>query len=93
MTLTNIGSYGKPINLAAGCPTYIERLLVPGLAAPQDTKRVLNCGPAGVLDVGASATFEMRAQIPANAHSGTATLVWLLGDQGPSAKVTFEVGG
>ena len=90
--LTNVDSYGKPINLAAECPTYIERLYAPGATSPMDTQRLLNCAPVGILDPGRSATLEMRLQIPADAPSGTATLIWLLGDQGPAAKVGFEIG-
>jgi hypothetical protein len=33
----------------------------------------------------------MRLPIPADAPSGTASLVWLLGTRGSGAKATFEI--
>jgi hypothetical protein len=92
VTLTNIDAYGKPINLAALCPTYVEKLSLPGVDASLDTELVLNCSPAGTVPAGASRTFEMRLRIPSDAKAGTATLVWQLGQRGPAAKVVFTIG-
>jgi Protein of unknown function (DUF4232) len=92
VTLTNKDAYGKPINLAALCPTYTERLYLPGGASSLDTSLALNCAAAGVLAGSASLTFEMRLPIPSDAPAGTATLVWQLGERGPATKVTFQIG-
>ncbi len=92
VTLTNVSAYEKPLNLAAYCPTYTERLFLPGAGAAIDTQLALNCGPAGVLEPNASATFAMRLPIPADATSGTASLTWQLGTRGPAAKASFEIG-
>ena len=92
VTLTNVSAYEKPLNLAAFCPTYTERLFLPGAGAAIDTQLALNCGPAGVLEPNASATFAMRLPIPADATSGTASLTWQLGTRGPAAKASFEIG-
>jgi hypothetical protein len=92
VTLTNIDAFDKPINLAAMCPSYVEKLFVPGSDASVDTELVLNCSPAGTVDPGASRTFEMRLAIPSDASTGKASLVWQLGQRGPAAKVVFTIG-
>jgi hypothetical protein len=91
VTLTNIDAYDKSINLAHFCPSYIERLDLPDHPVSIDTTRALNCGPAGQLAGGASATFEMRLAIPSTASAGTAGLVWQLGQRGPAAKTLFQI--
>jgi hypothetical protein len=91
VTLTNITPFGKTLNLAAFCPTYTERLFLPGAGAAIETQLALNCGPAGVLQPNALATFAMRLPIPTDATPGTASLTWQLGARGPAAKVTFEI--
>ncbi len=85
VTLTDHEAYGKTDNLAAFCPNYTERLL---LADGQTVEMsfALNCGPAGTLGEGDSVTFGMELVVPADAATGPATLVWRLGDIGPSAK-------
>ncbi|MBI3751723.1 MAG: hypothetical protein HY263_08750 [Chloroflexi bacterium] len=91
VTLTNTSVYDKPINLSGDCPSYIQRLFLPGEQGSIDTRRLLNCGPAGVLTLGLSATFEMRLEIPSDASPGKATLVWQLGDRGEGVKTTFQI--
>jgi hypothetical protein len=91
VTLTNISPFDKPLNLAALCPTYTERLAFPGGHAPVDTRHALNCGPAGVLAADVPVTFAMRLPIPADAPPGTASLVWQLGERGPGAKAAVAI--
>jgi hypothetical protein len=91
VTLTNVSAYNKPLNLAALCPTYTERLLLPNRQAIE-TRLSLNCDPVGVLEANAPVTLAMRLSIPADAPTGVATLVWQLGERGPAAKSTFVVG-
>jgi hypothetical protein len=91
VTLTNVSDYDKPINLAGACPSYVQRLFLPGETTSVETRLALNCGPAGVLTRGASATFEMRLGIPADAAPGTATIVWQLGERGEGAKPQFQI--
>ena len=91
VTLTNISPFDKPQNLAAFCPTYTERLLLPARAAAVETHRLLNCGPVGVLAPNVPVTFAIRLPIPADAAPGAATLVWAIGSRGPAAKATFEI--
>jgi hypothetical protein len=92
VTLTNVSAYDKPLNLAAECPDYTERLFLPNGQAAIETHLVLNCQPAGWLEAHASLTFAMRLPVPADAQAGTATLVWLLGERGAGVKATFQVG-
>jgi len=91
VTLTNTMAFDKPLNLAADCPTYTQRLFVPGATASVDIHLALNCGPAGVLAPHVPVTFTMRLPIPADSPPGSATLVWQLGDRGPAVKTTFEI--
>jgi hypothetical protein len=92
VTLTNIDAYQKPMNLAAFCPSYVERLFLPGRQASIDTELALNCSAAGVMPGGGHLTFEMRLPIPSDAAPGQATLVWQLGQRGGAAKVLFTIG-
>lgn len=92
VTLTNISPVDKPLPLAALCPSYVERLFLPGGGASLDTTRLLNCQRAGTLAAGASVTFEMRLTIPLSAPSGTAGITWQLGQRGPAAKALFHIG-
>jgi hypothetical protein len=92
VTLTNESAYDKPINLGFLCPSYVERLFLPGSPTGIETPLALNCAVASWLAGGASETFEMRLPIPPDASAGTATLVWQLGHQGPGDKVTFMIG-
>jgi hypothetical protein len=92
VTLTNTSAYDKPLNLSAFCPSYVQRLFLPGSRTSVESRRLLNCGPAGVLAAGGTATFEMRLAIPSDAPGGTATLVWQLGDTGPGLKTEFQIG-
>ena len=91
VTLTNISPFDKPLNLAALCPTYTERLSFPDTRASVDIHRALNGGPAGLLAPHVPVTFAMRLAIPADAPPGTASLVWQLGERGPGAKAAFEI--
>ena len=91
VTLTNVSAYDKSLNLALLCPTYVERLDLPGADSQLDTTHALNCGPAGTLAGGASVTFEMRLPIPSTAQAGTAGIVWQLGQRGPAAKALFQI--
>ena len=93
VTLTNASAYDKPINLSAACPSYVQRLFLPGEPGSIETRRLLNCEPAGVLTVGLSATFEMRLEIPEAAAAGTATLEWQLGELGQGVKLPLEILG
>lgn len=90
-TLTYRPAYPKPINLVVFCPNYTQRLFLPDRRTVE-TRLALNCGPAGLLTAGASVTFAMRLAVPPDAPPGTATLVWILGDRGPAAKATFQIG-
>jgi hypothetical protein len=92
VTLTNISPFDKPLNLNASCPNYAERLFLPAAKASLDTRLALNCGPTGVLAAHVPVSFAMRLPIPANAQPGTASLVWQLGERGPAAKSTFQIG-
>jgi len=91
VTLTNISGYDKPLNLSAFCPSYVQRLFLPGKRDAIERRLALNCGAAYVLPASGSATFEMRLAISADAPAGTATLVWQLGDTGPGVKVSFQI--
>jgi hypothetical protein len=91
VTLTNTSGYDKPLNLPAFCPSYEERLFLPGSHTSVESRRLLNCGPVGVMTLGLSVTFEMRLRIPEDATAGIATLLWQLGDRGPGLKVTFPI--
>jgi hypothetical protein len=92
VTLTNHSQYDKPINLAAECPSFVERLFLPSGGPPVESRHILNCEPAGVMTVGLDRTFDMRVDIPADAGQGKATLVWQLGFTGEGTKVSFEIG-
>ncbi len=92
VTLTNESPYDKPINLGFLCPSYSERLFLPGSPTGIETTLALNCAAAGWLAGRASETFEMRLPIQSDAPGGTATLVWQLGQRGPSDRVTFMIG-
>jgi hypothetical protein len=91
VTLTNISAFGKTLNLAALCPTYAVRLLLPGIGTSTIARLRLNCDAAGVLAPNVPITFAMRLSIPADARPGAATLVWQLGDRGPAAKATVTI--
>jgi hypothetical protein len=91
LTLTNISPFDKPMNIAFLCPSYVERLFLPNFYASIDTTRALNCGPAGTLAGGASATFEMRVVIPSGASPGTGGITWQLGQRGPAVKAQFQI--
>lgn len=91
VTLVNTSIYGKPINLSAECPSYVEKLYLPGTRTPIESRYLLNCGPAGIMQVGERRTFAMRVDIPADAPSGTATIVWQLGWAGAGDKVQLVI--
>ena len=92
VTLTNIDPYQKPASLLAGCPSYTERLFLPGTPAAIETNLALNCDPVPVLEAGTPITFAMRLPVPADAPPGTATLIWQLGTSGAAApKATFQI--
>ena len=91
VTLTNISAFDKPMNLGFPCPSYVERLFLPGGGPTRETMRELNCEPVGILAGGASAILEMRLAIPSNAATGTAGIVWQLGQRGPAAKSQFQI--
>ena len=91
VTLTNHLPYDKPLNLAAFCPNYTERLFAPGSTSALETHLALNWQPGTFIPPGGSATFAMRLGIPADAAAGTASLVWQLGERGPATKVTFQI--
>lgn len=91
VTLTNISPFEKPLNLAALCPTYVERLALPGSGTSTVAHLRLNCDAGGVLEPNVPITFAMRLPIPADATPGAATLVWQMGDRGPSSKATVTI--
>lgn len=91
VTLTNHDPYDKPYNLAVMCPSYTERLILPGSTSVAE-RYLLNCDPAGVVAGGASRTFEMRLVVPADAPTGLAAVVWQLGQTGAGVKVTLSIG-
>ena len=91
VTLTNTDAYEKSISLEALCPTYTERLILPGAAGTIETHHALNCVPVAALEPGTPVSFAMRLPIPADAPPGAATLVWQLGARGPAVKATFQI--
>jgi hypothetical protein len=91
VTLTNISAFDKPLNLAALCPTYVERLTLPGSGPSTVAHLRLNCDAAGVLEPNVPMTFAMRLRVPADAPPGAASLDWQLGDRGPSAKEAVTI--
>jgi hypothetical protein len=91
VTLTNISAFDKPLNLVALCPTYVTKLILPGIGTSTIAHLQLNCDAAGVLEPSVPITFAMRLPIPADAPSGAAALVWQLGDHGPAAKATVTI--
>ncbi len=91
VTLTNVSAFDKPLNLAALCPTYVAKLILPGSGTSTVAHLRLNCDAAGVLEPHVPITFAMRLPIPADAPPGAATLVWQLGDRGPAAKATVTI--
>jgi hypothetical protein len=93
VTLTNATPFDKPLNLIAFCGSYTERLFLPGESSAIVTRLALNCGPTGIIEPKASATFEMRLAIPANASPGIAMLVWQLGERGEGLKTDFQILG
>jgi hypothetical protein len=71
VTLTNPGT--TPVKLQP-CPAYDEGIKFPGGLS---VSYQLNCGAtAGVIDPGASISFEMHIAIPASAPSGQFELNW-----------------
>ncbi|HEY3073342.1 MAG TPA: DUF4232 domain-containing protein [Candidatus Limnocylindrales bacterium] len=92
VTLTNISPYDQPLNVAAFCPAYTERLLLPRARKAIETLLALNCEPVGLLMANVPVTFRMRLPIPSDSPMGTATLIWQLGSRGPAAKATFTIG-
>jgi len=91
VTLTNTSAYDKPINLAAECPSFVQRLFLPDAGGLIESRSLLNCAPAGTVTRGDSRTFEMQLAIPDDAHPGMATIVWQLGFSGEGLKLFFEV--
>jgi hypothetical protein len=59
------------------CPDYAEDLTAVKTAG---WFYQLNCSPAGAVRAGASVTFQMRLDVPANAPAGATTLLWQLFD-------------
>ena len=78
VTLTN----GKraPMDLAAGCPNYEEEMFGPD-GYPLGGKHLfkLNCAPAGTLQPGQSAKFQMIFTVPKDAAAGVYNLTFMLG--------------
>jgi hypothetical protein len=91
VTLTNISAFDKPLNLAALCPTYATRLILPGIWTSTVARLRLNCDAAGALEPNVPITFAMQLPIPADAPPGAATLVWQMGDRGPAAKAIVTI--
>jgi hypothetical protein len=91
VTLMNISTFDKPLNLAALCPTYVAKLTLPGSGTSTVAHLRLNCDAAGDLAPNIPIIFAMRLAIPADAPPGAATLVWQLGDRGPAAKATVTI--
>jgi uncharacterized protein DUF4232 len=74
--LTDVAS--APVELGPPCPGYTVGLKP---LTPKDTDLehfVLDCGSAGTLQPGQSASFEIEYQVPAGATTGSRTLVWSL---------------
>jgi hypothetical protein len=92
VTLTDHEAYGKTDNLAGLCPNYTQRLTLANGRVVQ-VGHALNCAPAGTLGAGDAVTFGMELAVPADAVPGSATLVWRLGDLGPSGKGQLEIPG
>jgi hypothetical protein len=92
VAITNRSAYQKPLDLAGECPNYNETLFLPGSGQTIKVELALNMLPTTFLAAGERATLEMRVPIPADAATGTATIVWQIGARGPAAKATFEVG-
>jgi hypothetical protein len=72
----------KPVKLErARCPTFTQGLNYRGPTL------YLNCRPAGVLERGESATFEMRYRVPRLARLGPQPFNWTLSPEGSFIKV------
>jgi len=77
VTLTN--ATRVPIDLVANCPNYFEGLMTDdGLSVTGKQIYRLNCGPAGTLKAGQTATFEIELDVPAAVPHGQYRLLFLL---------------
>lgn len=79
VTLKNTTDHAVPLD---PCPVYVERLWS-GKSFEADSRYILNCGPVGAIEPGASATFEMILEVPMDAPPGPAILLWDSDGPGP----------
>lgn len=77
-TVTLSNPTANPVSLAS-CPAYTQSLYANGKAAGNTLR--LNCAAAGAqIAAGASISFEMQAQVPADLAAGDLKLSWKLQD-------------
>jgi hypothetical protein len=91
ITLTNRSAHDKPLNPAASCPSYTQKLFLPETTGAIEARFALNWTEGRELAAGAGATFEMRLEIPEDAAAGSAEFVWQLGNRGPGVKTTLRI--
>jgi hypothetical protein len=92
VTLRNGGD--QPVALDP-CTIYVERLWS-GNDLVADPRYLLNCAAVSAIEPGASTTFEMILEIPADAPPGPAILLWTTdgpGPAGPKLPITIEPPG
>jgi hypothetical protein len=86
--------YYRALRFDNGCPNYIEALAGPNAWATGKEWYVLNCGPIGAVQPGATVVLTMKIAIPSSAPTGAYTLGWEM-DVGDvsygAATATFNV--
>jgi hypothetical protein len=70
--------YDRALQFAGNCPNYIEALAGPNAWTTGKEWYVLNCGPIGVVQPGATVVLGMKIAIPPSAPAGAYILVWEL---------------
>ena len=74
VTVTNV--FYRALTFPNGCPAYVEALAGPSDWTTGKEWYQLNCGPAGTIEPGASATFAMELKVPPAAPPGKSSLLW-----------------
>ncbi len=78
-TVTLSNATREPMDLVANCPNYFEGLMTDdGLSVTGKQIYRFNCGPAGTLSPGRTATFEIELDVPAAVPHGQYRLTFLL---------------
>jgi hypothetical protein len=74
VSLQNV--YYRALQFSDGCPSYVEALAGPNDWTTGKEWYVLNCGPIGVVQPGATVLLAMKIEIPPSAPAGAYTLIW-----------------